>query len=142
MFQSPKTGLYYFHYQERYSFGRVRLCFNPLKRVYTIFTKNLWTSRYRRHKRLFQSPKTGLYYFHAIEAKKLSTPILSFNPLKRVYTIFTIESSDNENELTIKCFNPLKRVYTIFTSSKFSSRTYIWSLFQSPKTGLYYFHIR
>ena len=66
MFQSPKTGLYYFH-THKVDPKTKRVCFNPLKRVYAFLTKkNLFLFTVKEE---FQSPKTGLCFSHSKEGR-------------------------------------------------------------------------
>ena len=78
-FQSPKTGLCYFH------------------RIYKRYIRQALEK--------FQSPKTGLCYFHCFgKTQETRTPQESFNPLKRVYAIFTLSLLIAKNKKQYYCF--------------------------------------
>ena len=101
-FQSPKTGLCYFHPYLVVECMPFMFCFNPLKRVYAIFTYQLLFHIIRCFK--FQSPKTGLCYFHHSIGTVLSILLFCFNPLKRVYAIFTLSLLIAKNKKQYYCF--------------------------------------
>ena len=102
MFQSPKTGLCYFHFNNEKSVCDRKNCFNPLKRVYAIFTNPNFSTKGEVTGK-FQSPKTGLCYFHFLDRMSAGCGQKDcFNPLKRVYAIFTVSGEISDRKVDVE----------------------------------------
>ena len=117
------------------------VCFNPLKRVFAIFTaiesRRCWAAS-----PLFQSPKTGLSYFHSYVYITIGNGKEGFNPLKRVFAIFTITKKTGQSwQHTILEFqSPKTGLCYFYGDGDMHDGEGGDGMFQSPKTGLCYFH--
>ena len=90
---------------------------------------------------MFQSPKTGLCYFHMVkQAVSMAEEMGCFNPLKRVFAIFTCRKINGEIEMSVTVFQSPKTGLCYFHNSGRIPNSSKIKLFQSPKTGLCYFH--